>query len=182
MSQGVTIFNRGYYFSVVNSTFIGSNASIGGAIYSTGSSINLIAINSTFIGSSASIGGAIYSTAYSNVNTSTFNNNNARNYGDAIYNSGRMSLVGNKMLGNSAGTNGPMIYNDGAMGILNLSYLDNVTVYVGSISSIILYATLTDDMDNTVSGQNISFYINGTLIGSLVSDRNRKANITFHNT
>lgn len=33
----------------------------------------------------------------------------------------------------------------------------------------ILYATLTDDMTNTVSGQNISFYVNGTLVGSRLS-------------
>ncbi|RBQ24500.1 hypothetical protein ALNOE001_01550 [Candidatus Methanobinarius endosymbioticus] len=32
-----------------------------------------------------------------------------------------------------------------------------------------IYATIIDDMGNTVTGQNISFYVNGTLIGTVIA-------------
>ncbi|RBQ22477.1 hypothetical protein ALNOE001_19370 [Candidatus Methanobinarius endosymbioticus] len=47
------------------------------------------------------------------------------------------------------------------MGILNLTYLSNSTVYAynNSNSLVNVYATLTDDMDNNITGQNISIYL-----------------------
>ncbi|RBQ22290.1 hypothetical protein ALNOE001_20200 [Candidatus Methanobinarius endosymbioticus] len=56
-----------------------------------------------------------------------------------------------------------MIYNNGRMGVLNLTFLDNMTHYVGG-SSIVFYAFLTDDMGNTVSGDTISFMLTVLLL------------------
>ena len=64
---------------------------------------------------------------------------------------------------------GHEIYNIGNMGKLVLTYLDNSTKYVEPGQNITLYAHLTDDMGNSVTGQNISFVANGTTIGSAMS-------------
>ncbi len=202
---GGAIRNYGNIFSVINSTFTNNIATTsGGAIYSRASNsivsdsiftgniaanhggaiyniegINFSVSNSTFTNNTAMYGGAIRNSgSNSSVSNSTFIDNVASRYGGAIYNSGGMFVVGNVMSGNTASISGPMIYNTARMGILNLTYLSNMTVFVDG-SSVILYATLTDDMGNTVSGQRIYFYVNGTLIGSTISDRNGEAKISF---
>jgi hypothetical protein len=64
---------------------------------------------------------------------------------------------------------GKMIYNDGSMGILNLTYLNNQTISTNLGENINLSAYLTDDMGNTVTEQNISFYVNETPVGNTTS-------------
>jgi len=66
-------------------------------------------------------------------------------------------------------TYGHEIYNIGNMGNLVLTYLGNSTKYVEPSQNITLYAHLTDDMGNSVTGQNISFLANGKTIGSAMS-------------
>ncbi|RBQ23048.1 hypothetical protein ALNOE001_11710 [Candidatus Methanobinarius endosymbioticus] len=46
-------------------------------------------------------------------------------------------------------------------------------------ASVILYALLTDDMGNTITGQKISFYVNGTLVGFATSNNDGEAMIIF---
>ena len=81
------------------------------------------------------------------------------------------------MTGNTAGL-GQMIYNNGSMGILTLIYLSNSTVKTSKGSNVTVYATLTDDMGNTVTEQDISFYIDGVLIANVPSVEG-KANTTY---
>jgi len=53
-----------------------------------------------------------------------------------------------------------------------------MTHFVGG-NSIVLYAYLVDDMGNTVSGGTVYFYVNGTLVGSAVSNRDGMARVSF---
>ncbi|MCL2115651.1 MAG: hypothetical protein FWH29_05465, partial [Methanobrevibacter sp.] len=151
-------------FSVINSMFINNHAVDGGAIFLMG-----------------------YNRAHANVVDSTFINNSAGRYGGAIFNGpfgypdmptdpsgniyriSNLTLSNNIMEGNVAGF-GQMIYNAGTIGILNLTYLNNQTIYTTLGSMVNVFATLTDDMGNTVTGQNISFYIDGVYVQSMNSD------------
>lgn len=177
-TYGGAIFNNlGANITLNSSTFTNNNATLyGGAIYNSG---NMGVSNNAMNGNNASYGGAIFSNVGANVtlNSSVFTNNKAINYGGVIYNSGNMSVLGNVMNSNTAGL-GQMIYNAGAMGILNLTYLDNSTKAVRDGQIVTLYANLTDDMGNTITGQNISFYVNGTYVGN-VTVLEGYANLTY---
>jgi hypothetical protein len=168
-NNGGAIYNNGANFIINSSNFTANNANLGGAIYNTGTNFNVN--GSIFTSNNATNGGAITNNG-TNTNFivigSTFTRNNASNIGGAIYNSGRMNVSTNTMSGNDA-ILGKMIYNDGSMGILNLTYLNNQTKPVNLGKNIIIFAYLTDDMGNTVTGQNISFDVKGTLIGNTTS-------------
>ncbi|KZX17124.1 putative outer membrane protein pmp20 precursor [Methanobrevibacter cuticularis] len=151
---------------IINSTFRNNQANLnGGTINSYG--ITYIE-NSTFTNNKANNGGAIYSRYAMSINNSQFINNTANTNGGGIFNTGLMLVSLNTMTGNTA-LLGNMIYNTGNMSVLNLTYLNNSTIIVDNNTYILLNATLTDDMGNTVTGQNISFYVNGTLIGNQTS-------------
>lgn len=184
-SGGGAIYNQyGVSFLVDNCTFIdNSAASNGGAIVDNAQPRtrygNFTVVNSTFISNSAaSNGGAIYSNnMFANLTDNTFIDNNA-SIGGGIYNNGNMSVSGNTMTGNSATIRGNVIYNAGRMGILNLTYLNNSTQDVTIGQNVSLFATLTDDMGNLITGQNISFYVNGILIRNVTAIEGY-ANLTY---
>lgn len=193
IDDGGAIWNNATNMNVSSSIFDKNNATNGGAIYDIGN--NSFAIDSSFINNKAtgdggaiwnnfanftvmssnftnnngSSGGAIWNNGTSmNVFSSKFINNQATNYGGAIMNTGNMSVSNNTMTDNSANL-GQMIYNLGDIGVLNLTYINNSTIIVKKGQNIVLFANLVDDMGNTVTGQNISFYINETLIGTATS-------------
>ncbi|MBZ9570266.1 hypothetical protein KQY27_01725 [Methanobrevibacter sp. TMH8] len=205
-SLGGAIYNDGFYMNIINSSFTGNNAtSHGGAIFNN--ALNLSVINSSFINNTATgSGGAIYNILRGNntivvgsifinnkatnnggaifnncsnvsVSNSSFNDNQA-GYGGGIYNNGSMLVSGNPMDGNTATILGNEIYNNGNMSVLNLTFIDNSTIIVQTGDTILLYANLTDDMGNLVTGGNISFYVNGNLI-AIVSAIEGKANVTY---
>jgi len=167
-TYGGAIYNTGVKFTVANSTFTDNTAkSNGGAIYNTGT--NSTVVNSTFTGNTGTYGGAVYNTGTnSTVINSTFAGNTAKSNGAGIYNQGSMLVSGNTMENNNAAL-GNMIYNAGNMGVLNLTYLNNDTIKVVNGQNITLFATLTDDMGNTITGKNISFIVNGIVVGSITS-------------
>lgn len=82
------------------------------------------------------------------------------------------------MSSNKADGNGNDIYNNNKHDPLNLIFISNSTIIVVKNGTVTLWATLTDDMGNTVSGQNISFVINGTFIGTALSIEGR-AELTY---
>ncbi|MCL2156623.1 MAG: right-handed parallel beta-helix repeat-containing protein [Methanobrevibacter sp.] len=150
-----------YNFTLENCTFINNSANAGGAVFNQCNSSTLT--NNKFIDNNAtgidsSRGGAISNTGNLTVNSCNFTDNNARDYGGAIFNWGNMSLSNNIMIGNSAGL-GQMIYNNGSIGVLNLTPLNASVHYVTSGQIFTLFATLTDDMGNTVTGQNMNFWV-----------------------
>ncbi|MBZ9570947.1 hypothetical protein KQY27_05250 [Methanobrevibacter sp. TMH8] len=178
-TSGGAINNNGANPIIVNCTFNNNNATIGGAIYNNVGGVNSTISNSTFTENNATNGGAIYNIGVNcTVNNSNFTSNQASNYGGGIFNNGSMLVTGNLMADNIANVLGNEIYNNGTMGILNLTYLNNSTITVDKNSDVILYATLTDDMGNSVTGQNISFYVNGIFIGEVEAIEGN-VNITY---
>ena len=178
---GGAIYNANGYMTIANSIFTNNSetgAIGGGAIYTHNG--NLTVTNSTFTANSAINGGAIYSTGNSNVTVeySTFINNTATNQGGAIYNNATMFLIGNIMEGNSAVNSGDAIYNNRTMGYLNLTYLNNSTKQVKYNTQVTVFASLTDDMGNPITGGSISFNLDNVLLGN-VAVLEGKANITY---
>ena len=128
------IYNNGYNFTVVNSTFVNNSATNGGAIYNDGSKFAVV--NSIFINNSATSGGVIYHIGpnFTIVN-STFVNNSA-DYGGAIYNSGSIhcTVVNSTFVNNSAIERGGAIdsrSND--FTIVNSTFINNSADYGGAI-------------------------------------------------
>ncbi|MBZ9570361.1 hypothetical protein KQY27_02230 [Methanobrevibacter sp. TMH8] len=151
---------------VSGSRFINNSATnYGGAIYNNANN-NVIINNSDFSQNKANYGGAFYNAGDAKITRSNFISNLA-NYGGGIYNSNGNYLIvsANTMFSNIANDLGNEIYNNGNMGILNLKYLNNSNIIVNNNSQITLYATLTDDMGNPVTGQTVSFLIDGLSVG-----------------
>ena len=170
--SSATITNYAEGLLVINSNFKNNTVIVGsgGAIYNNGGS-NCMVFNSTFEDNVVSnFGGAIYNNGGDNftISNSQFIKNLA-SYGGAIYNGGNMLVTNNFMTDNSAFTLGNVIYNDGTMGNLNLTYLNNSTLKILINNEMLLFATLTDDMDNPVTGGNISFFVNGEFIGNVTA-------------
>jgi predicted outer membrane repeat protein len=178
-NSGAAIYNsnRGYNFTVTNTSFTNNTAQWGGAIYNQGNSSTIT--NSNFTDNKAELnGGAINNNGNLIITDSNFTNNKAGT-GGAIYNNinSNMSVSHNIMASNSADL-GHMIYNGGNIGILNLTFIDNSTMKTTKGSNVTIYASLTDDMGNTITGQNITFYVNGSFFGSIESIEGY-ANITY---
>lgn len=152
-------YNTG--FRIINSTFRNNQANLNGGVINS-YSITYIE-NSNFTDNKANNGGVVYSGYAMSINNSNFTNNTANTNGGGIFNNGLMIVSKNIMNGNNA-LLGKMIYNIGNMSVLNLTYLNNSTITANNNTYVILYANLTDDMGNTITGQNISFYVNGTFI------------------
>ena len=153
------------YFTITNSKFTNNTANdgSGGAIYNDYSDYFTVT-NSTFTNNKVLTGdgGAICNEgSFTVVTKSTFTNNTAINgKGGAICNYENMFVSGNIMTDNKANL-GQMIYNYGNIGGLRLIYMDNRTVNVSGGVLITVYVILTDDMGNTVTGQDIEFIIDG---------------------
>ncbi|KZX16302.1 putative outer membrane protein pmp12 precursor [Methanobrevibacter cuticularis] len=164
--------------AIDNSFFTSNSAGAGGAISDAGS--NFTVTNSNFTANNASyFGGAILADSQNaSISNSKFTNNKASVNGGGIYNEGNMTVSNNTMNGNTADISGNMIYNVGNMGILKLTYINNSTKSVKEGQQVNLSATLTDDMGNTVTGQNITFVVNGTNIGSITATEGY-ANISY---
>lgn len=164
--------------TIINgSKFINNSATnYGGALYNYA---DLTIINSDFKGNNASYGGAYFNQGdNSKIINSNFTNNLA-NYAGAIYNSASsLSVSGNNMSSNVANILANEIYNSGTMNILNLKYLNNSIITVNNNTQIILYATLTDDMGNPITGQEVTFLINGFTVG-YANFINGMANLTY---
>jgi len=175
---GGVIFNNGNNTTINNSNFNNNDAESGGAIYNWG--LGFVITNSVFRNNDAESGGAIYNDDDGDMSIigSTFIRNHASEIGGGIFNSGNMLVSGNTMTANTAGELGNVIFNDGTMGVLTLTFLSNTILKVKKNTPITIYATLTDDMGNPVTGGEINFYINGKFIGT-DSPEEGKAKITF---
>ena len=167
--RGGAIHDKGANSTVAKCTFIDNIANEGGAIFSDSTAENFNIDSSIFINNSADRGGAICNHFGDNISvtSSNFTNNSAYFAGGAIENRGNMSVSGNTMTGNNAAILGHVIYNDGNMTNLILTYLDNTTKQVLNNTPYTIYATLTDDMGNPVTGGNITF--DNPLIDSVTS-------------
>lgn len=156
---------------ISNSLFINNTALGQGGAIGNNNGNNFTIIDSVFNNNTGSEGGAIRNNiARINIINSKFFNNTAKNYGGGLYNTGNgtMNLSGNIMSNNVANISGNQIYNqDGSVGAFNLTYLNNSTIIGNNNTKVLLYAYLTDDMGNPISGGNISFYVNNVFIGDV---------------
>ena len=128
----------------------------------------ITSINDKFYDNIATVsGGAFYGSG--NITNATFTNNTASIYGGAIY-SNQLTISNCSFTNNIAGTNGNEIYMYssgsyiGAISVVNLTFVGNSTINITKLTGN-LTATVTDDQGNSVSGGNVSFYLNGTYIG-----------------
>jgi len=178
-SGGAIIVNN---VKVIGSSFTGNTAKYGGAIFAY-NDVNVA--GSKFINNTANnYGGAIYNYINGVVSGSSFNGNNAI-YGVVIFNENKLKLINNDF--NSFNI-GYLIYNNGLLFLKNntmfnslnkakiynndnidsIVYLDimgNSTLYAVYNVSVILNATLTDDMGNIIVGQNIT--LKNSILGSI---------------
>lgn len=162
--------------NIINSSFIENKATDtvsngrGGAVYLWGSNISIIDSNFTnnYVGI---IGGGVWNSNWHNTVINCNFIDNQANYGGVIYNDipGNLIVSGNTMSDNVANVLGQRIYNNGTICILNLTYLKNTTYNVYNGTNVVLYAILVDDMGNTVTGQNISFFVDRVFIGNIES-------------
>ena len=164
--DGGAIWNNGYDMYVWDSDFISNTVyGDGGAIWNNG--YYMYVWGSDFFSNTAyGDGGAIYNSFNGfgvSITHSTFGFNSANYGGGGIYNEGNMFVSANTMFGNYASF-GREILNHGNIGDLFLTFINNATenVFVGEI--VHLFATLTDDRGNPVSGGVIYFTIDGVII------------------
>ena len=150
-------------FSVVNSTFSGNSAFIGGAIYN-GSYISLS--DSAFFGnfaSNAGVGGAIFNASTSDISRTNFSNNSTTGdgLGGAIYSDGTISITASTLSGNSTldDGGGGAVYNDGTLSIRDSTLSGNV---VGaSINFAVQGGAIFNDGDLTIADSTVANNISG---------------------
>ena len=112
------------------------------------------------INAKAKNGGGLYSDSISLTLTNNQFENVEATTGGAIYNNRTMKLSNNKLVNSNADW-GSDIYNAKNIAVSYLTFIDNSTKYGSYLTNITIFATLTDDMGNTITGQNVTFEING---------------------
>ena len=138
ISSGDNEFTIKSNINVTNCIFNNNTCSNeGGAIYSWAS--NMISHNCTYINNNAMVGGAIYS---------RFN----------------LKLINNNFI-NCTANNGNCIYTDGMVNT-KLIFLNNLTCNGHIGEDTYLFAYLTDDNDNPISGGKITFVVSDKFIES----------------
>ena len=182
---GAIYISNTNFYNIINSSFVSNNASYGGAIFNNEIYMKLAklaeldnmglsqVINSSFINNTADFGGAVFNSGSLNISNSNFTNNTAIKGAGGIFNNKFLFvtnnfMTGNFVIGNFAILGGNVIYNNGSLNVV-LSYLNNTTINVYK-KSFTLFAYLTDDMGNPITGQNVSFFVNNVFIGNSTAD------------
>ena len=112
------------------------------------------------INAKAKNGGGLYSDSVALTLTNNQFENVEATTGGAVYNNRTMRLSNNKLVNSNADL-GSDIYNARNIAVSYLTFIDNSTKYGSYLTNITIFATLTDDMGNTITGQNVTFEING---------------------
>ncbi|WP_409200871.1 right-handed parallel beta-helix repeat-containing protein [Methanobrevibacter sp. DSM 116169] len=149
---------------IINSVFNGNTAVAGGAIRTD--SYNMTISNSNFVGNKAELyGGDILNVDYNlTITDSNFSDSSCIQFGGSIFNEGYLTLK-NNLINNTNAAIGNEIYNVGFIDVVTLTFLNNETKLVVYDNTYIIFATVTDDMGNEITYQNVSFYINGIYVG-----------------
>ena len=184
-SNGGAIYNLGLNSKISSSDFLNNSADyLGGSIYQAGANIycndcnfnysssfygGAIYLNgrggrvaySSFNNNFASSGGAIYNDAVNFIiSDNNFRNNNANISGGAIHNSAPvLSLYGNQMINCSAGLYGNYIFTSANISYLTVSVLNNASINILNHEKKYLFANITDNLGNPITGGNVSFLI-----------------------
>ncbi|MBZ9570735.1 Ig-like domain-containing protein [Methanobrevibacter sp. TMH8] len=185
---GGAIFNDcGDNFTVNNSNFTENKATIGGAIYQNyGNDMNVfdsiftnnIANNSIIFiseGSNGTITGSNVSNNAGNgiiINGGNFtitDNVINDNDGDGIINKGNVTVENNNVSGNFGGdiVNAGDINGLGSVNNIQLDLAINISVLYNKVT---IMVKATDKWGNVIVGRLISFYVNGKLVGSSITN------------
>lgn len=166
---GGAIYNSGNDIYCINSSFNNNSAFKGGSIYLRGSNGKIQSNNLS--DSFAVYGGAIYNEGTEMIiSLNRFTRNLANFTGGGIYNLGEsLVLSGNQMFNCSSAIfgqgYGDCIYTQATISYLVVSFLENTTLSIRDHNSTTVFANVTDDMGNSVTGGNLSFVITDSLSG-----------------
>lgn len=141
-----------------NNTIVNANSSKGGAVYFENHALvkSVFTLN-RIINAKAGIGGAIYTNSITILKDNYFEKTFAKT-GGVIFNVLNLTVENNTIV-DSAAELGRDIYNEKDIAISYLTFIDGKTIFAEYGDSLLIYANLTDDMGNTITGQNISFTI-----------------------
>lgn len=144
-----------------NNTIINAKALKGGAVYfyNNRNGVNTVFDSNRIFNTTADVGGAIYAHSITTLSNNLFNNVTAIT-GGAIYNDLNLTVENNTVIDSKAEL-GRDIYNIGSIGTSYLTFIDAKSIAAEYGDAILIFANLTDDMGNTITGQNITASING---------------------
>ena len=157
--MGGSIFQSGANIQCNGCDFSYSNAFYGGSIYLNGRSGSVDC--SSFNDNYAVYGAAIYNNAVNfRIINNRFRNNNANISGGAIHNTASvLSIYNNQMFNCSAGEYGNYIFTNAKISYLTVSVLNNASINILNHKNIYLFANITDNLGNPITGGNVSFLI-----------------------
>ncbi|MCF0225902.1 MAG: hypothetical protein HUK28_01010, partial [Methanobrevibacter sp.] len=164
--NGGAIYGYGSKVTAINSTFINTKSTFGGAIYTF---IKVDVTNSTFINTTSSFGGAIYNWRNKcTVTNSTFNNTTSSIAGGAIYSEGGVIVKDSNFNDNSANINGASIYTTGVLDVKDSTFNSP-----NANGMAIIYITSTNAeaiiTNNTITSNLLAIYNDGSIIVSPTS-------------
>lgn len=144
-----------------NNTIINAKALKGGAayFYNHANGIKTVFDSNKIFNVTAKIGGAIYTHSIATLSNNIFSNTNAST-GGVIYNDLNLTVKNNTVVDSKADL-GRDIYNINSIGISYLTFIGGKKIAAEFGDVVLIFANLTDDMGNTITGQNISVTING---------------------
>nr|WP_255596614.1 right-handed parallel beta-helix repeat-containing protein [Methanobrevibacter sp. TMH8] len=177
-NRGGAIVSTGSNNTISNSNFTGNNATTeAGAIFITGT--NITVINNTIINNTSINGSGIGN--YAN-NAIISRNKISNNNGDAIINNGQLTLSDNIILNNS----GYSVVNYGVLNPLGVNNIMDISQNELSFISVDVSANkvtitvkATGNNGSLIVGRTINFYVNGVLVGSVVTNGEGIAELTY---
>jgi len=172
-NHGGAIYNSGNDIYCYGSCFINNSAFRGGALYLNGNGGNII--NNTFDFNSAIYGGSVFNEASSvRISYNNFYNSFANVSGGGIYNTGNnLALYANYMFNCRSSLSGygygDYIYTTASISYLIVSFLNNNSMNILDSKQDVIFANVTDNMGNPVSGGNVTFILEDMISGQSVS-------------
>lgn len=160
---GGALFNFGESSAIINNSFSSNNGFSGGSVYLSGNGGRFSGneIDSSF----AVYGGGLYNTVTNLICVNnSFTDCKANVSGGAIYNlASTLQLYANNMENCEANLSGVgtgnYVFTSGNISYLVVSFLNSETVNMVDNQSVLLFANVTDNMGNPITGGNVSFIL-----------------------
>ena len=164
---GGALFNFGESSNIINNSFISNNGFSGGSVYLSGTGGRFS--ENEVVSSFAVYGGGLYNAANNLICVNnSFSFCKANVSGGAIYNLvSTLQLYANNMencQANLSGVgSGNYVFTCGNISYLFVSFLNSETVNMVDNRSVLLFANVTDNLGNPITGGNVSFiFFNGS--------------------
>ena len=160
---GGAIYNFGDNIYCVNSSFYNNSAFKGGALYLNGAAGRVQ--NNNFTINFATYGGAIHNMVSDLIiSYNSFISSHANVSGGAIYNTAStLTLYSNSMSDCRAALSGygfgNCVYTEASISYLVLSFLNNGTFNIADNKNASIFASVSDNLGNPITGGNVTFMI-----------------------